>query len=73
MTNTIHFPGSCPYLLCLEAGPHDHPVCPQCGAVRYGNIYCPICRQYHATHDPDLLQAIVQTLATIRDQHPDEP
>lgn len=40
----VHFDGPCPFLLCMETGPHDHGVCPECGAVRYGNISCPTCR-----------------------------
>jgi hypothetical protein len=44
---TIHFDGVCPFLMCLETGPHDHPICPKCGAVRYGNIGCPECRAHH--------------------------
>lgn len=36
--------GPCPFLTCLETGPHEHPVCPDCGAVRYGNPFgCPTC------------------------------
>lgn len=35
---------TCPFLLCLVTEAHTHPVCPDCGAVRYGNIFCPTCR-----------------------------
>lgn len=35
---------SCPFLFCLVAEPHTHPVCGECGAVRYGNIFCRACR-----------------------------
>ena len=42
---TIHFDGLCPFLLCLESGPHAHPICPECGAVRDGNINCPTCER----------------------------
>lgn len=36
--------GPCPFLTCLETGPHEHAVCPTCGAVRYGNpFYCQTC------------------------------
>lgn len=39
-----HSPGPCPFLTCLITEPHDHPVCPECHAVRYGNIfYCATC------------------------------
>ena len=43
--NVMHFDGPCPFLACLEAGPHDHPICPDCGAVRYGNLTCNTCRR----------------------------
>lgn len=49
MTTTATHPaewttdGYCPYLLCLLLVPHAHPVCPDCGAVRYGNITCATC------------------------------
>ncbi len=43
--SNIHFDGPCPFLLCWELGPHDHPVCPSCGAVRYGNMLCATCQQ----------------------------
>jgi len=37
-------PGWCPFLTCLETGPHEHPVCPECEAVRYGNpFFCATC------------------------------
>jgi len=45
MTETIHFDGPCPFLLCTETGPHDHEICPTCRAVRYGNLCCNTCRQ----------------------------
>lgn len=35
---------TCPFLLCLVAEPHTHPACPDCGAVRYGNLHCATCR-----------------------------
>lgn len=68
MTETAHFPGSCPYLLCLETGPHDHPVCPDCGAVRYGNIFCITCRQHWQHTDLDLRQAILEMLCALAPQ-----
>lgn len=46
---TIAFDGPCPFLLCLETGPHTHPVCPDCGAVRYGNLSCTTCRERRAS------------------------
>lgn len=48
----VHFDGPCPFLMCLETGPHDHPICPDCGAVRYGNLFCKTCR----SHWPEQLQ-----------------
>lgn len=52
---TMHFDGPCPFLLCLEDGPHDHPICPDCGAVRYGNMYCPTCRAYYQEHREEII------------------
>ncbi len=42
---TILTGAACPFLFCLVAGPHTHPVCPVCGAVRYGNFDCAACRE----------------------------
>lgn len=43
----IHMAGFCPFLTCLIDGPHDHPICPNCGAVRYGNPFnCATCAQH---------------------------
>lgn len=40
----VEFDGICPFLTCNEQGPHSHPVCSECGAVRYGNpLYCRTC------------------------------
>ena len=40
--------GPCPFLTCLETEPHTHAVCPDCGAVRYGNpFYCRTCNTVH--------------------------
>ncbi len=57
----MHFDGACPFLTCLEAGPHDHEICPDCGAVRYGNIYCLTCR----SHWPDELQRYKQAIEQV--------
>lgn len=43
--DVIHFDGVCPLLLCFATGPHDHQICPKCGAVAYGNIYCDECKR----------------------------
>ena len=47
----IDFNGPCPFLTCLETVPHSHPVCPTCGAVRFGNLGCQTCREYHEIID----------------------
>lgn len=36
--------GWCPFMFCLVGQPHAHPVCPDCGAVRYGNAFCGTCK-----------------------------
>lgn len=43
--NHMHFDGPCPFLLCTKEGPHLHAICPECGAVRHGNIFCKTCRE----------------------------
>lgn len=35
--------GPCPFLTCLDAGPHGHDICPECSAVRFGNAFCATC------------------------------
>lgn len=45
MKDSMSFDGVCPFLMCLETGPHSHPICPECGAVRYGNLLCQTCRR----------------------------
>ena len=42
---TVLTGATCPFLTCLVPDPHTHPVCPQCDAVRYGNIFCDTCRR----------------------------
>lgn len=42
-TDSILIGGPCPFLTCLETGPHGHDVCPECDAVRFGNPYCRHC------------------------------
>jgi hypothetical protein len=39
----------CPFLLCQRKGPHTHSVCPVCGAVRYGNLFCEECKRVRTT------------------------
>lgn len=46
MTKLMHFDSVCPFLMCLETGPHSHEICPKCGAVWYGNIYCDECMNH---------------------------
>ena len=58
----IQFDGLCPFLTCLEEGPHSHPVCPTCGAVRYGNICCPECR----SHEPERRAEMDQTIRKLK-------
>jgi hypothetical protein len=43
-TPSVNLDGPCPFLTCLAPGPHSHPICPECGAVRFGNLFCPTCR-----------------------------
>lgn len=40
------FDGPCPFLTCQKLGPHSHGICPKCGAVRFGNIFCETCEKY---------------------------
>src|SRR5438445_4572934 len=40
----VDFDGPCPFLMCLEREPHRHAVCPSCGAIRFGNMFCDLCR-----------------------------
>ena len=40
----IKLQGPCAFLTCTARGPHSHPVCPDCGAVRFGNAFCTTCR-----------------------------
>lgn len=31
------------FLMCLELFTHQHPICENCQAVRYGNLNCRTC------------------------------
>lgn len=42
---TVLTGATCPFLLCVISAPHTHPSCPDCGAVRYGNISCATCQE----------------------------
>lgn len=44
--------GQCPFLTCEEMGPHSHPICPDCEAVRYGNLFCATCRAHNDIDAP---------------------
>lgn len=44
---TVHFEGVCPFLTCLLTNPHDHYICPKCGALRFGALDCKVCRSVH--------------------------
>lgn len=44
---TMHVTQPCRFLTCLEPGEHLHNVCPDCGAVRYGNLHCLVCQEFH--------------------------
>lgn len=59
--NAMHFNGPCPYLTCLKTEPHSHPVCPACGAVRYGNLQCATC----LAHLPERRAEMAETLETL--------
>ncbi len=52
-TEPMRFHGPCPFLLCLERGPHEHEICEDCGAVGHGNITCPTCRAWHSLEIPE--------------------
>ncbi len=45
MSKLVWFDGQCPFLTCLKTERHSHPVCPECGALRYGNMFCKECRK----------------------------
>lgn len=47
----MEFDGPCPMLTCLETEPHSHPVCPDCGAVDFGNWFCTTCRENNMTEE----------------------
>jgi hypothetical protein len=41
----MSFDGPCPFPLCLDLAPHEHPICTVCGAVNFGNPFgCESCR-----------------------------
>ena len=45
MPKTMKFDGPCPFGVCRIHVPHEHAICSECGAVRYGNIYCDTCKK----------------------------
>lgn len=44
ITNKMDFEGLCPFITCIEHRAHSHTICPECHAVRYGNMHCEHCR-----------------------------
>ena len=36
----------CPIIWCPLADAHEHKVCPGCGALEYGNVFCTACKKY---------------------------
>ena len=43
----LWFSGPCSFFFCTEKGLHFHPVCPKCGAVRFGNFFCDYCQEQY--------------------------
>jgi hypothetical protein len=41
----VEYDGPCPFLFCMATGKHKHPVCPKCGALMYGNVFCDECKR----------------------------
>lgn len=58
ITKMMQFDGPCPFLICQITKPHEHAICPECGAVRYGNMYCDTCKKEYKFE-----RAIEQALA----------
>ncbi len=56
MVKRIHFDGPCPFLTCLKTEPHSHPVCPVCGGVRYGNMFCEECQKNRPEIDREIME-----------------
>lgn len=48
MGDVVTIDGPCPMLTCYQTRPHTHPVCPDCGATRYGNLLCATCKDRRA-------------------------
>jgi hypothetical protein len=40
----MSFDGPCPFPLCLDLAPHEHPICTECDAVNFSNLQCETCR-----------------------------
>lgn len=66
-TDAIFLDGPCPFLTCLETGPHGHDVCPDCGAVRFGNMCCRTCIE-HSPYSDEMRAILLGCLPEI-----DEP
>ncbi len=57
---TIRFDGPCPFLFCLEEGVHHHPVCPDCDAVNWGNLFCGTCQRNASEYRERLLEQLYE-------------
>lgn len=55
--DVVRFDGPCPYLMCAQTSVHAHPVCPECGAVRYGNAFgCETCKVQRRRYDIEVVE-----------------
>lgn len=59
--------GPCPMLLCLNTGRHAHPICPECEAVDYGNLFCATCRRFR----PLVNRSIDETIGRMKAERGD--
>jgi hypothetical protein len=59
-TNKTLFDGPCPFLTCLKITKHSHPVCPKCGAVRYGNMFCDICKANRHKEETEYMKDVAK-------------
>ncbi|GGM52571.1 hypothetical protein ACFFX1_55500 [Dactylosporangium sucinum] len=41
--SAVFVDGPCPFLTCLDTGPHGHDICPDCEAVGFGNAFFGTC------------------------------
>lgn len=66
-TDSIFIDGSCWFLTCLETGPHGHDMCPDCGAVRFGNLFCRTCLTHAAISEE--VRAVLLAHLSPEDDH----